>query len=209
MRQSAHPGRLLTYEEYLEFEERSPIRHEYVAGEVYAMAGPSTRHNTISLNIHTHLRSAARAHGCRVFVEAIKLHIGDRVYYPDVMAACGAAAEVELIVEEPSLVVEVTSPSTRATDRREKLDAYLHVSSLRHYLIVDQRRKHVLVYSRDSKGEWTREEVEGDGDIELPFLGARLTIDQIYEDVRLPPLRVKEGEEETWEFEIDEEAEVD
>lgn len=67
-----------------------------------------------------------------------------RVYYPDVIVACGKAAEVELIVDEPSLIVEDTSPSTRATDRREKLDAYMRIASLRVYLIVEQRRKHVI-----------------------------------------------------------------
>jgi Uma2 family endonuclease len=185
----------LTLEEYLAFEEESPIRHEYVAGEVYAMSGPTTRHNTVSLNIHRHLHAAARRRGCRVFVEAIKLHIFDRVYYPDVMVACGDAAEVELIVEEPSLVVEVTSPSTRATDRREKLEAYMRVASLRLYLIVDQRRKHVIVYARDAAGEWLRDEIDGDGAIEIPFLDATLALADIYEDVKLPPLRMREGEE--------------
>jgi len=189
----------MTLDEYLAFEEESPIRHEYVAGEVYAMSGPTTRHNTISLNIHRHLHGAARRRGCRVFVEAIKLHVFDRVYYPDVMVACGPAAEVELIIEEPSLVVEVTSPSTRATDRREKLEAYMRVASLRLYLIVDQRRKHIIVYSRDIAGEELRDEIDGDGVIEIPFLETSLTVSQIYEDVTLPPLRVREDDEtEDW-----------
>ena len=101
----------MTLDEYLALEEESPIRHEYVAGEVYAMSGPTTRHNTISLNIHRHLHAAARHRGCRVFVEAIKLHILDRVYYPDVMIVCGNAAEVELIVEEPSRFPSSRRPS--------------------------------------------------------------------------------------------------
>ena len=192
MRKSQHPNHRLTLDEYLAFEEESPIRHEYVAGELYAMSGPTTRHNTISLNIHLHLHAAARRRGCRVFVEAIKLHVLDRVYYPDVMVACGAAADVELIVEEPSLVVEVTSPSTRATDRREKLEAYMRVASLRLYLIVDQRRKHVIVYSRDNEGEWLRDEIDGDAAIEIPFLETSLALAEIYEDVTLPPLQVRE-----------------
>ena len=185
----------MTLDEYLALEEESPTRHEYVAGEVYAMSGATTRHNTISLNIHRHLHAAACRRGCRVFVEAIKLHVFDRVYYPDVMIVCGGASEVELIIEEPSLVVEVTSPSTRATDRREKLEAYMRIASLRLYLIVDQRRKHVIVYSRDSAGEWLRDEVDDDGAVEIPFLETSLALGEIYEDVTLPPLRVREGED--------------
>jgi Uma2 family endonuclease len=115
------------------------------------------------------------------------------------MVACGTAAEVELIVEEPSLVAEVTSRSSRATDRREKLDAYTRSAALRCYLVVDQRRKHVLAYTRDAAGEWVRDEVEGDGEVAIPFLELRLTTAQIYEDVPLPPLRVREGDgEEAW-----------
>lgn len=115
------PAGPMSLDEYLAFEERSPLRHEYVAGEVYTMTGATTRHNLITLNIVSHLRGAARSHGCRVFATDVKLRSADRVYCPDVIVACGKAANVELIVEEPSLVVEVTSPSTRATDRREKL----------------------------------------------------------------------------------------
>lgn len=126
----------------------------------------------------------------------VKLRAGsDRIYYPDIMAACGAAASVELIVDAPSLVVEVTSPSTRATDRREKLEAYMRLSSLRSYLIVEQRRRHVLVYTRAGDGDWTRDEIAGDGDVTIDVLDTVLSLDDIYEDVPLPPLRVGEGED--------------
>jgi len=187
----------MSLDEYLAFEERSPLRHEYVAGEVYTMTGATTRHNLITLNIVSHLRAAARSHGCRVFATDVKLRSADRVYYPDVMVACGRAAAVELIVEAPSLVVEVTSPSTRATDRREKLDTYRRIPSLRLYLIVDQRRPHVFVYGRTADGEWERDEVQAEGEISIAFLDTRITLDEIYDDVQLPPLAVGEGEE--WE----------
>jgi Uma2 family endonuclease len=144
MRAAEHPDRLLTLEEYLAFEEASTIKHEFVAGQVYAMSGVTLRHNLITLNLARRLHGPARARRCTVLVTDVKLLIGDRVYYPDGMVVCGKAAEVELIVGEPSLVVEVTSPSTRTTDRREKLDAYLKVPSLTQYLIVEQRRKQVL-----------------------------------------------------------------
>lgn len=190
-------GQLMTLDEYLALEARSAVKHEYVAGEVFAMSGATTRHNLITLNLAAALRGAARARGCRVFASDVKLKAQNRVYYPDVMVACGTAATVELIVDEPSLVVEVTSPSTRATDRREKLDTYRRIPSLQGYLIVAQRRRHVLVYARDAGGEWLRDEVTGDDVIALPVLGTRIGMDAIYEDVDLPPLAV--GEEEDWE----------
>jgi Uma2 family endonuclease len=196
---------MMSLEAYLEFEEGSPIKHEYVGGEVYAMSGVTTRHNLINLNVTRHLHKAARARGCRVFAAEVKLRAAvDRIYYPDVIVACGKAAQVELIIEEPTLVVEVTSPSTRATDRRERLDAYRRLPSLGAYLIVGQRRRHVFVY-RPSRGEWLREEIQGEGEIRLPGLNATITMDQIYEDVPLPPLAVGEGEE--WEDYLEEEVE--
>lgn len=185
----------MSVDEYLAFEEKSSVKHEYVGGLVHAMSGVTTRHNLISLNITRHLHHAARARGCKVFATEVKLRAAvDRIYYPDVMVACGRATEVELIVEEPSLIVEVTSPSTRATDRREKLDAYLRIRSLRNYLIVDQRRRYVLAYTRDAEGQWQQDVLAGTGEIAIPFLDAGLTMDDIYEDITLPPLAVREGE---------------
>jgi Uma2 family endonuclease len=186
----------MSLRDYLAFEEQSIIKHEYVAGEVYAMSGVTIRHGRIALNIAAHLRAAARVRRCAIVLSEVKLRVAaDRFYYPDLIIACGYAADVELIIEEPSLIAEVTSPSTRATDRREKLDAYLKIPSLRVYLVVDQRRRHVLAYVRDPNGEWQCDELQGTGEIVIPFLDARLTLDQVYEDVTLPPLSVKEGEE--------------
>jgi len=197
MREPPVVARLLTLEEYLAFEEQTPLRHEYIAGEVFAMAGASTRHNLIVQNIVALLRPAARRRGCRVFAEGVKLRAGsDRVYYPDVLVACGKAAEVEQIVEEPTLVVEVTSPSSRATDRREKLDAYQRLPSLRSYLIVEQRHRRVLAYSRDNDGSWVREELTGSGTVALHVLDIDITLDEIYDDIPMPPLAVGENDED-------------
>jgi len=198
----------MTLEEYLAWEEQTPLRYEYVSGEVYAMTGSTVRHNLIVGNIVHALRPVARRHGCRVLFEAVKLRAAvDRVYYPDVMVACGKAADVELIVKKPSLVVEVTSRSTRGTDRREKLDAYQKIPSLRTYLIVAQRHRHVIAYTRNASDAWLREEFHGDGDVPVPFLDFELSLEQIYEDVALPPLTVREDREwEYWEdkFEVEE-----
>jgi Uma2 family endonuclease len=101
---------------------------------------------------------------------------------------------VEQIVEEPSLIVEVTSPSSRATDRRAKLDAYQRLPSLRSYVIVEQRHRRVLAYSRDADGSWVREELNGSGTVALRALELVMTVDEIYDDVPTPPLAVGEDE---------------
>ena len=196
-----HPAQM-TVEEFLAFERTSPVRHEYVGGEVFAMSGVTTRHNLINFNVARLLHSAARRRGCRVFIAEVMLRAAhDRFYYPDAIVACGRAAEVERIVEEPAVVVEVTSPSSRATDRREKLEAYQRMPSLRSYMIVEQRRRHVLVYTRGDDGRWCRDEISGAGDVSIPALGAHLSLDEIYDDVPLPPLAVGEQDadfDEDW-----------
>ena len=197
MRKTVFPQRRLTLAEYLAWEETASVKHEFVAGEVYAMTGVTVRHNVITLNLVSCLRGPARAWHCHVLATDVKLQVDDRMYYPHVMVACGKAAEVELIVNAPSLIAEVTSPSTRAIDRREKLDAYLKIPSLRQYLLIDQRRKHVLSYSRaDESNEWLRDEVDGDAQISVPVLDTHVAMADLYEDVKLPPLTVREEQDE-------------
>ena len=201
MRETPAVARLLTLDEYLAFEEQSPLKHEYIAGEVFAMSGVTIRHNLITLNIARALHGASRRRGCRVLATEVKLQAAsDRIYYPDLMVACGRAGEVELIVLEPSIVVEVTSRSTRAIERREKLDAYQRIPSLRQYLIVEQRRRHVLLYSRDADSAWVREGFQGTDDIPVRPLDTVLTLDTIYDEVPLPPLTIREdpNEEDDW-----------
>jgi Uma2 family endonuclease len=173
------------------------------------MVGGTTKHNLITLNIARLLHGSARKRGCRIFANDVKLRAGsDRVYYPDILLACGAAASVDMIVDEPSLVVEVSSRSTRATDRREKLDTYMKLPSLRSYLIIEQRRRHVLAYTRDRQGEWERAELTSSGNIRLDFLDTALTLDEIYDDVPMPPLQVGEAEDDDW-YEVDDEDDAD
>ena len=208
MRKSLFPRRRLTLAEYLTWEEAAPTRHEFVAGEVYEMTGGTVRHNVITLNLVRRLHGPARARRCTVLATDVKVHVQDRIYYPDILVACSKAAEVDLIVNAPSLIAEVTSPSTRSTDRREKLDAYLKTASLRQYLIVDQRRKHVVSYTRaDEVSEWLRDEVEADGDISIPVLDTSMAIVEIYEDVKLPPLTVREEQGDYSDDEWDEDEE--
>jgi Uma2 family endonuclease len=199
----------MTLADYLAFEAASPERHEYVRGEVHAMTGASVRHNRIVGNLYRSLHAAARGTPCSVFFEAVKLRAaGDLVYYPDLIVACGEAADVDQVVEAPCLVVEVTSPGTAATDRREKPDAYRAMPSLRGYLIVEQRRRQAMLHVRTRDGSWERTDLaDGDG-VELPCLRCRLTLDKIYESVTLPALRIGEAaffedEERTAEREIE------
>lgn len=183
-------GPEMTIEEYLTFEERTPVRHEYVSGRVYAMTGATLRHNRIVGNIFARLHAAARGGPCRPYTEAVKLRVAsDRVYYPDVLVLCRPHDQEEVLASEPCLLVEVLSPGTARTDRTEKLDAYLRLPTLRAYLIVEQERRAVTRHARDAGGEWQTAVIEDQGDdttVSFPCPAATLTFAELYEDVALP-----------------------
>jgi Uma2 family endonuclease len=186
----------MTMEEYFAFEHGSPIRHEFVAGEAFAMVGESKRHSRVAGNILARCLEASREGPCRAFMSGIKLRLRDRVYYPDVMVACGPELDDEYCEEAPCLLVEVLSRSTRRTDQREKLAAYTTIPSLGTYLLVEQRRRLVDHYRRDAAGHWQRDTLVDEGAIALSCPAITLTLDEIYEGVTLPPpdeaLRVRE-----------------
>ena len=186
----------MTVEEYLRFDESSPLKHEYVAGEVYAMSGVTLRHNTIAGNVIRHLDAAAGGDGpCQLFFSDVRLEAANDVYYyPDVMVVCAPVGEMDVIVAEPCVVIEVTSPRTARIDRGEKLAAYRAIPSLLAYLIVDHRRRRVERHWRSSASTaWTREELLGDASVPVPCLDAELPLDVIYRRVDLATIAEPEG----------------
>lgn len=190
------PRRSLTVDDYLRFEESSQVRHEFVAGEVYAMTGATRRHNRIVTNIVMCLGNAALGGPCEVFASDMKVHAADDViYYPDVVVACTPGDDDAVAVRDPSLIAEVTSPKTASTDRREKLATYRRIDSLRAYLIVDNRRRRVERHWRDYAGDWWREELIGDGALPVPCPETALSLDEIYRGVQLAALSEPEPEE--------------
>jgi Uma2 family endonuclease len=142
---------LMSIEEYLKFEEGSPIRHEYVAGEIFAMSGASLEHELIGGNVFAAFHAHLRGGPCRSFINNFKLHLevneSKLFYYPDVMVACGPIADFRFCTN-PRLVVEVLSPSTERTDRREKAANYRQIPSLEEYVLVAQRSPEITIYRR-------------------------------------------------------------
>jgi Uma2 family endonuclease len=171
----------LSVEDYLEMEKTATVRHEYVAGEVYAMVGVSRRHSRIAGNIFRLLAVAAAGGPCRVHQSDMKLQIEDVFYYPDVMVACDDEPDDPYYENGPCLVVEVVSPSTESTDRREKLAAYKRIPGLKAYLIVDQERVRIERHFRDEEGVWLRADLVDEGRLPVPCPETSLTLAEIYE----------------------------
>lgn len=186
MENAATPHHILSIDEYLELEERSTVRHEYVGGELYAHAGASESHNLVAANVHGHIWTATRDSECRAYANDMKLRAApDAMYYPDIMVVCDVDDTDPLVKSKPCLIVEVLSPSTEHTDRREKLLAYRRIESLKAYIMVYQDQRRVARQWRDDAGAWWQAEISGDGIVPLPCPEIVLTLDEIYERTAL------------------------
>lgn len=172
--------------DYLDLEERSDVRHEYIGGGIHAMSGASEAHNTIALNIASALRSKLRGGPCRVYIADFKLRLeiarADIFYYPDVLVSCNAAGIEEFFLRLPTIIFEVLSPSTENIDRREKKSNYLQAQSLEEYVVVAQDRREVTIFRRATgwQGEiYTAPQAV----VEFRSVKQSMTVAEIYEDV--------------------------
>lgn len=144
-----------TPEEYLAWEVLQPDKHEYVGGEVFAMAGGEDRHATVALNIAVALRNHLSSTPCRVYMADVRVQTDEAFFYPDVFVTCSLAdAQDRLRKREPSLIVEVLSPSTAAYDAGAKFAHYRGIASLQEYLLVDIERRSADLFRKTAEGLW-------------------------------------------------------
>jgi Uma2 family endonuclease len=172
----------LSVPEYLELEERSEVRHEYIEGYVYAMVGGTRRHNLIALSIYRLLHAKLADSPCRAFVSDLKVQVGERFYYPDVVVSCSSEGLDSRIERAPKLIVEVLSPTTEARDRMEKRLAYQSIPTLAEYVLVAQDAVAIEVYRRDRE-QWLLERCGVGDTVTFESVEASLRAEQIYEDV--------------------------
>jgi Uma2 family endonuclease len=178
-RAKPHPW---TVEDFLAFEANEPERYEFVDGVVRMMTGASAAHSAIKGNVFAELRSALRSGPCRVDVDDLKVVTGSAVMYPDVLVTCRPLAPDDDRVADPTVVVEVLSPTTERHDRIAKWREYQRIGSLQHFVLVAQAERRVEIYSRTEAG-WALVTVEPpDDEISLPEVGATLSLEALYLD---------------------------
>lgn len=178
--------------EYLERERRSEARHEYVNGEIVAMAGASARHNLIVANVIRTLGGALKGRPCLVLASDQRVLVAStRLYtYPDVSVVCGKPkfhpSDPETL-ENPQLLVEVLSDSTELYDRGAKFAHYQKLDSLTEYLLVSQAERRIEHYHRIESGQWLLTVTQGTATAALPGIGVALPLDEVYANVELLP----------------------
>ena len=175
----------VSIEDYLEGEQHTDIKHEYLGGQIVAMGGASDRHGLIGLSLAALLHPHARSKACQLFMGDMKVrvdHDGDSYfYYPDLLLSCNPAdKEHAYYRRHPCLLVEVLSPTTERIDTREKLLAYQSLPSLQAYLLVEQEARRVELYRRAT--DW-RVEYHDAGEIWLDCLELALPLAEVYADV--------------------------
>ena len=176
----------ISVEEYLQGEPLSELRHEYVDGEVFAMAGGLLNHNTIALNAASELRTHLRGKPCRAFMADALVRVlafqQDVFYYPDVMVGCDDRDTNAQFLRFPKLIIEVLSKSTERVDRNEKFLRYITIPTLEEYVLAVQKCQAVTIFRR--RLDWGQEVIEDpQGIVRLESVGLELPLAAFYENV--------------------------
>ncbi len=182
---AAKKRNLISVDDYLAGELVSPVKHEYLGGVVYAMAGARNLHNLLAGNVFGVLYARLRGKRCLPFNSDTKVRVRlpthVRFYYPDVSVICRPNPLDDSFQDEPAVIVEVLSRKTRRTDEGEKRDAYLTISSLCVYLLVEQEMPVVVAYRRTDHG-FVREVYEGlDAVIPLHEVSTELPLAEVFD----------------------------
>ena len=189
----AQPVQRLTEKEYLALERAAEFKSEFYDGEVFAMAGGSPMHSLIGTNVAGELRSKLRGGPCLPFNSDLRVRPpGVPFYtYPDISVVCGPLEfddEQEDTITNPSLIVEVASPTTEGYDRGAKFKLYQKMASLREYLVISCAEPTLDLFIREDSETWLLRSASGlESSLILPKLGVTLALKEIYAGVTFPP----------------------
>lgn len=196
MSQTAAAEKFISVEEYFVFEAKAKIKHEYMDGEIFAMAGATRKHNLATTNVSRALGNQLEKTDCEVYASDFRVKIRETHYvYPDVAAACGdiLTENNETTLLNPIVVFEILSKSTEKRDRSEKAEDYFKLDSLRDYVLVSQYRVRVEHFSKQSNNEWTLKIYENLTDaVELKSVDCKISLESIYLKINISPLKLVE-----------------
>lgn len=168
----------ISEEDYLQGELISEVKHEYIDGSVYAMAGASKNHQRIAGNIFGELRSLLKNTSCEPFSSDIKVKVGQAFFYPDVMVVCEDNSDNDYYAETPVIIVEVLSKSTRRMDETTKKIAYQAIPTLKEYVIIEQEIVDVEVCRKTDN--WVSSHYFMGDEVTFESVGLSLPVEDIY-----------------------------
>ncbi len=172
--------------EYLAGEKIADIKHEYIDGDVFAMAGASASHNRLSLNIATAFNVHLAGKPCQPYISDMKVNIGTKYFYPDVLVDCSGLNDDSHVTQSPTLIVEVLSKSTRRTDETIKRIAYTQINTLLEYVLIEQDFVDIEVIRR--RNGWQSEHFYLGDSVTFEAIGLTLTVEEVYARVNNPEL---------------------
>ncbi len=188
-----NPGARLhayTYADYLAHEAASNVKHEYLDGEIYAMAGGTPEHASLAVAVASALRNQLDGKRCRVFSSDLRVRVAETglTTYPDVSVVCGALQrDIESLetVLNPTLLVEILSDGTERYDRGEKFEHYKKIPSFKEYVLVSQKKPLVEVWHREGDS-WSHREGRAGARVALQSINCQLVVDELYRGVFEP-----------------------
>jgi Uma2 family endonuclease len=179
-----------TWRQYLELEHGSPIKHEFLAGEIFAMAGGTPEHAALGAAVQRDLGVQLKGAPCRAYSSdlSIRVQATGLATYPDATVVCGEAKRdsgSKNILVNPTVIVEVTSDSTESYDRTTKFEHYRTITELAEYVLVSHREPLIEVYRRMPDGDWTRFEARSGERARLQSIECELSVDEVYRGIAL------------------------
>jgi len=178
----------ITEAAYLAFERQSEDRHEYYRGEIYLMSGASFKHNVIEDNIRGTLHAFLKGKKCRSFGSNLRIHIPKNTLYtyPDILIVCDKPQFVDGEFDtllNPSVLIEILSPSTGNYDRGAKFDMYREIETLKEYILIDSTATHCIHYLKNADSTWTLSEAKDLAEtLPIVTIGLQLQLSDIYAD---------------------------
>ena len=187
----AHP--IFSVKDYLDYERIQPERHEFLDGSVYAMAGESPNHSTICFNLYALIGLQLRGKRCRGFSPNMKIATNEKgLYsYPDLAVVCGQPTfydGTKDVITNPTLIVEVLSPSTEHYDRGEKFLRYTNqIETLQSYILISQDKPLIEIFSRQENGGWEKQEIKGlESVLKIDSIECEINLHELYELIQFP-----------------------
>ena len=171
----------ISEDDYLQGELLAETKHEYIDGQVHAMAGGSENHNLLSVNIATELKTRLKGTPCRIFIADMKVKVGANFFYPDVMVVCQEDNDSEYYKTAPVIIIEVLSKSTRRFDQTDKRLRCQRIPSLEEYVLIEQDKGEIQVFSK--KDQWQSFYYYLGDNITFSSLGVTVGVEDIYYQV--------------------------